>query len=113
MDAPFRLDDWQVQPQLDRISGPAGDVHLQPKAMQVLLCLARRAPAVVTKDELFPDVWQGVFVTDEALTYVIWELRKALGDDARRPRFIETIPKRGYPLLRSPSFEEDPVASEL
>jgi tetratricopeptide (TPR) repeat protein len=81
--------------------------------MQVLLCLARRAPAVVTKDELFRDVWQGVFVTDEALTFVIWELRKALGDDARRPRFIETIPKRGYRLIGSPSFEEGPVASEL
>jgi tetratricopeptide (TPR) repeat protein len=81
--------------------------------MQVLVCLARRAPAVVTKDELFRDVWQGVFVTDEALTYVIWELRKALGDDARRPRFIETIPKRGYRLLGLPGSEEDPVASEL
>lgn len=112
MDTPFRLDEWQVQPQLGRISGPVGCVHLQPKAMQVLVCLARRAPEVVTKEALFRDVWQGVFVSDEALTYVIWELRKALGDDAKRPRFIETVPKRGYRLIGSPCWDEGPVASE-
>lgn len=113
MNAPFRLADWEVRPQLDRISGPAGDVHLQPKAMRVLVYLAWRAPDVVTKEQLFQDVWEGTFVSDEALTYVIWELRKALGDDAKRPRFIETIPKRGYRLIGSPCFEESPPADEL
>jgi DNA-binding winged helix-turn-helix (wHTH) protein len=56
--------------------------------MHLLSCLARHAPDVVTKEQIFREVWEGAFVTDEALTFVIWELRKALGDDAKRPRFI-------------------------
>ncbi len=112
MDTRFRLGEWQVQPRLGRLSGPEGEVHLQPKAMQVLVCLARRSPDLVTKEELFRDVWQGVFVSDEALTYVIWELRKALGDDAKRPRFIETVPKKGYRLIASPCFEEGAVTGD-
>lgn len=112
MDMPFRVGAWQVKPQLDRISGPAGDVHLQPKAMHLLSCLARHAPDVVTKEQIFREVWEGAFVTDEALTFVIWELRKALGDDAKRPRFIETVPKKGYRFIGSPCFEEEARSNE-
>jgi len=112
MDAPFRVGAWQVQPQLDRISGPAGDVHLQPKAMHLLSCLARHAPEVVTKEQIFREVWGGAFVSDEALTFVIWELRKALGDDAKRPRFIETVPKKGYRFIGSPCFDEGSAGND-
>jgi hypothetical protein len=74
--------------------------------MGVLVCLARRAPEVVTKEELFQEVWDGAFVTEGVLTYVISGLRKALGDDARSPSFIETIPTKGYRLVAPPRFEE-------
>ena len=67
--------------------------------MDVLVCLAERAGKTVTKDEVFASVWSGQFVTESALARCIAELRQTLGDDARRPRFIETIPKRGYRLL--------------
>jgi DNA-binding winged helix-turn-helix (wHTH) protein len=106
MEAPFRLGDWLVQPQLNRILTADGEIQLQPKAMEVLVYLARRPAEVVTKDQLFRDVWAGVFVTDEALTYVIWELRKALTDDAKQPRFIQTVSKKGYRLIAPVSFDD-------
>jgi TolB-like protein/DNA-binding winged helix-turn-helix (wHTH) protein len=74
-------------------------VQVEPKVMEVLLCLARRAGRVVTKDELVREVWEGRFVSDDVVWRSVRELRRALGDEARAPRFIETIPKRGYRLL--------------
>jgi TolB-like protein/DNA-binding winged helix-turn-helix (wHTH) protein len=74
-------------------------VQVEPKVMEVLVCLARRAGRVVTKDELVREVWEGRFVSDDVVWRSVRELRRALGDEARAPRFIETIPKRGYRLL--------------
>ncbi len=67
--------------------------------MQVLSCLARHAPEVVSKQRLMREVWGDAFVTDEVLSHAIWELRKALGDEAKSPRYIQTIAKKGYRLL--------------
>ena len=74
--------------------------------MQLLVYLAEHAGAIVTKEAIIRDVWDGAFVTDEALTYSIFEARKALGDDARRPRFIQTVPRKGYRLI-APVSEDD------
>jgi DNA-binding winged helix-turn-helix (wHTH) protein/tetratricopeptide (TPR) repeat protein/TolB-like protein len=76
-------------------------VPLQPQPFQVLVELLSRPGEIVTKDELMQSVWQGAFVTDEALTYAIWEVRKALGDDAKNPAFIQTVPRRGYRFIAS------------
>jgi TolB-like protein/Tfp pilus assembly protein PilF len=67
--------------------------------MEVLLCLARHAGETVVKETLFQAVWPDTFVTDDVLTHAILELRRAFDDDARKPRIIETIPKRGYRLV--------------
>jgi len=58
--------------------------------------LVERAGEVVSKDELFRVVWLDTVVSDSALTSCIQELRRALGDDAQRPQFIETLHRRGY-----------------
>jgi TolB-like protein/DNA-binding winged helix-turn-helix (wHTH) protein/Tfp pilus assembly protein PilF len=79
--------------------GAPAAVQVEPKVMEVLVCLARRAGRVVTKDELVREVWEGRFVSDDVVWRSVRELRRALGDEARAPRFIETIPKRGYRLL--------------
>src|SRR5260221_11030219 len=71
-------------------------VHLTPKSLVFLRALAERAGEVVTKDELLNQVWPQVVVTDASLATCIQELRKALRDDARRPRYIETVHRRGY-----------------
>ena len=67
--------------------------------MEVLQELYRKRGKVVTKDDLIEAVWKRFAVTDHAVTVVISDLRSALGDDSRNPRFIETIPKRGYRLI--------------
>jgi DNA-binding winged helix-turn-helix (wHTH) protein/predicted ATPase len=75
--------------------------RLTPRAAAVLHALAERAQQLVTKQELFDRVWAGRVVGDDALTSCIQELRGALKDDARRPRYIETRHRRGYRLLVS------------
>src|SRR5262249_18424560 len=74
-------------------------VKLTPRAAAVLCYLAERAQELVTKQDLIERVWSGMAVGDDALTSCIQELRGALGDNARRPRFIETLHRRGYRFM--------------
>lgn len=67
--------------------------------MDVLVHLASRPGTVVSRDELVAAVWDGLEVTDGAVTRSVGAIRKALGDDARRPQYLATVPKRGYRLL--------------
>ncbi len=97
----FIIGDWRVEPArgcLVAASNPALEVRLEPKAMQVLLALAERRGEVLAKEELIEAVWQGAFVGDQVLVNAVWELRRALGDDSKRGRYIQTIPRRGYRL---------------
>jgi DNA-binding winged helix-turn-helix (wHTH) protein len=71
------------------------EVKLLPRAAAVLQVLAERAQELVTKQELLDLVWGGMAVGEDALTSCIQELRQTLGDDSRRPRYIETRYRRG------------------
>ncbi len=99
-----------------RREGQAPELQrVEPKVAEVLVHLARRAGQVVSRDELLNAVWPGVVVGDDALTQAVIKLRKALGDDARRPSYIETLAKRGYRLIAPvapclPGATEEPVA---
>ncbi|MGH9320185.1 MAG: winged helix-turn-helix domain-containing protein [Vicinamibacteria bacterium] len=99
MKSAFYLGKWRVEPHRNALVDGVREVKIEPRAMQLLVYLADHAGATVTKEAILRDVWDGVFVTDEALTYSIWEARKALGDDARRPEFIQTVPRKGYRLI--------------
>lgn len=88
---PFVLD--PVRGTLTREGEP---VPLTPRAMDVLDYLARRPGRLVTKAELLDAAWAGTFVGDGALKVCIREIRKALGDDAKRPAYVETAHRRGY-----------------
>jgi TolB-like protein/DNA-binding winged helix-turn-helix (wHTH) protein len=92
-------DSHQVEPSLNRVTGPAGTIRLEPKVMQVLVLLAAHPGQVVAKERLMATVWPDAFVTDDVLTRAISELRRVFGDDAKEPRFIQTIPKSGYRLI--------------
>ena len=74
-------------------------VELNGRYLDALALLVSEAGALVSKDRFMDEVWRGVPVTDEALTQCIRTLRKQLGDDATRPRFIETVPKHGYRFI--------------
>lgn len=73
--------------------------RLTPKAAALLMALLEGAPGLVTKEQLLDRVWGGRAISDEALTSCILELRRALDDDARNPRYIETRHRRGYRLM--------------
>jgi adenylate cyclase len=99
----FRVGAWLVTPGQNSISCRGTTVRLEPKVMEVLLCLARQAGETLSKETLLRTVWPGIVVTDDVLTRCVAELRRAFEDDAREPRIIQTIPKRGYRLLATVS----------
>ena len=98
-DAPFQLADWSVDPSSGTVTRGETSVRLEPKVMEVLLQLVERPGETLSKDQLIDAVWPDSFVGEAALSRCISELRRALGDDARNPRYVETLPKRGYRLL--------------
>ncbi len=110
MENEFQVGVWTALPHSNRLVGVDDvEVKLEPKAMQVLSCLADNAGDVVAKSDLLEMVWNGTFVTEDVLANSIWEIRKAMGDDARSPRFIQTVPKRGYRLIAEVSDNSGPV----
>jgi TolB-like protein/Tfp pilus assembly protein PilF len=113
----FRLGPFEVVPQRNRIAGPGGETRVEPKTMAVLLELAAAAGGTVDRESLIRAVWPRGFVTDDVLTRCVGQLRKALGDSARTPRFLETVPKTGYRLVapvrpRTQTTPEQPPAGE-
>jgi len=85
--------------------------RITPKAFEVLLFLAQNGNRVVSKQEIFDRVWGDSFVTDNALTRVIREVRQVLEDDADSPTYIETVPKRGYRFLMPVELVEETVTN--
>lgn len=95
----FTVGDWTVEPDLLEVRRGADRQRLEPKVMALLVCLADRAPNVVSRDEILEEVWEGRSVVDETVTRAVSLLRQAFGDTVRKPRYIETIPTKGYRLL--------------
>ena len=82
-----------------RLAREGQQIPLSPKIIDLLLYLAARPSALVSKDELFRALWPDVAVTDNALTQAISELRQALGDDPAKPRYVQTVARRGYRFI--------------
>ena len=99
MQGDFRLGQWLVCPKLNTVQADGRAIRLEPKFVQVLVCLAERPGEVVSKEELIRNVWKDTFVTDDVLTRAVSELRRALGDDAKQPRLIETVARSGYRVI--------------
>jgi DNA-binding winged helix-turn-helix (wHTH) protein len=88
---PFRVGDWIVDPDTGRLLRDNTEIKLEPKVMQVLLCLAQTPGKVVSRETLENRVWTGTVVGYDAISGSIIKLRKALGDDTRNPRYIVKI----------------------
>jgi adenylate cyclase len=95
----MKIGDWTCEPALNQLSAGDKSVRLEPKAMAVLVHLAERPGEVVSREALLAAAWPGVVVSDDALTQVVIKLRKALGDAAEKPAYIQTISKKGYRLV--------------
>jgi len=107
---PFRLGDCDVDPSTCRIRHGGETVKLQPQAFEVLNYLIGRSGQVASREDIEEAVWAGKTVGYDALTGTMFKLRKALGDDTKQPRLIETIPKKGYRLLVSPQPTTELIA---
>lgn len=102
--------DYRFEIESGRLWLGAQEIRLTPKASTVLQVLVTRAGKPVSKEHLFASVWSDTVVSDDALTSCIRELRKALADDARQPRFIETRHRRGYRFIAPLSATATAVA---
>ena len=95
----FRFERFVLDPADRQLRRDEAPVELNARYLDALALLVREAGKLVSKDRFLEEVWRGVPVTDEALTQCIKTLRRQLGDDAARPRFIETVPKHGYRFI--------------
>ncbi len=112
MAAKYRWDDFVIDLDAFRLERGGVPLALEPKAFNLLALLIQRPGHVFTKQEIFERLWPGTAVTDHALTRVIAQLRRVLGDEARDGRYIETVPTRGYrwlPLIEK--IDDAPLAA--
>lgn len=108
----LRFESFELDPANRQLLRHGVPVELGSRYFDALMLLAERQGKLVTKDEFMGAVWQGIPVTDEALTQCIRTLRRTLDDDASNPRFIQTVPKHGYRFIGSPSATEQATISQ-
>jgi adenylate cyclase len=96
---PFFVGDFEVDPATHSIGKDGRSVKLEPRTMELLLYLVHRPGTVVSREELEQEVWKGMVVGYDALNNSVAKLRKAFNDDPKNPRFIHTVPKKGYRLI--------------
>jgi len=114
LESVYYLGDQRIEPARCAILAAEGEIRVEPRVMDVLVLMIAHAGQVVTREEFINTVWNGTFVSDEVLSRCIYRLRQSLGDDTRKPRFIETVSKRGYrliaPVRRTATVVESPPA---
>ena len=106
----FELGPWTVIPDRGLLRQGSVEVHLEPMVMDVLMVLAGHQGNVVTRDQLVDAVWDSRFIGDDVIVAKIATLRQKLGDHARDPKYIETVPRRGYRLMMPVKLPEAPEA---
>jgi DNA-binding winged helix-turn-helix (wHTH) protein len=87
------------------------EIHLSPKAFDLLCRLIERTPRVVEKAELLGQIWPDTFVVDTNLNVLIGEIRRAMSDDARQPRYVRTVHGVGYAFCGDARDVQEPTAS--
>lgn len=111
--APFRVGGCLVEPAWNRIVRDGQAVKLEPRVMRLLTVLAAAPGRPLRRQQLLDSVWPDVTVNEEALSRAVSQLRRALGDDPKAPRFVQTVHKGGYCLIapvEAAEAAEAPVA---
>ncbi|MCS6947322.1 MAG: tetratricopeptide repeat protein, partial [Steroidobacteraceae bacterium] len=101
----FRVGEWRVDAARDVIADGTTEIKLEPRTTRLLCVLAERAGAVVSAEELLQRVWPGLVVSQHSVYQGIASLRRALRDDGEAPRYIETVPRKGYRLIAAVQFD--------
>ncbi len=110
----FKIGEWIIEPELDRVKNGSDQISLQPQVMQLLVFLAQHQGEVISIDEMIESVWQGKPMTSGSVYNSLNAIRKAFDDNPKQPRYIETIPTKGYRLITPVSFiEADIVATNV
>lgn len=99
--APFMLGPWRVEPDSGRLSSDDTEMTLEPQLLSLLVILAREPGLVMSRDRLEAALWPDTVVGEDTLARTVSRLRRALGDSAQAPRYVETLPKRGYRLIET------------
>lgn len=110
-DSVYRIGDAQVHVAARSVHLNGESHRLRPKNFELLVFLIQRRGQIVTKGELLREVWPDVAVTENSLVKCVRELRKALGDDLRNPRHLQSVPKVGYQLVGA--VEEEPAVTSV
>ena len=105
----YRFGEFELEPRERRLRRFGQPLALTPKAFDMLVLLVRHAGHIQSKDELMSALWPRGFVDEATLTNHVWQIRRALGDTAKTPQYVETVPKRGYRFLAEVS--RDPGVS--
>jgi TolB-like protein/DNA-binding winged helix-turn-helix (wHTH) protein len=120
----FQVADWYVDVDANRIQRldepehehrndtDSQDIKLEGKVMSLLVYLARNQGNVISREQLEAEVWSDRVISYDALTSCITRLRKVLGDDSRNPVYIETVPKKGYRLIATVTWDDLMVEDE-
>jgi TolB-like protein len=106
----IRVADLRVDPALDEVCKDGRTIKLEPKAMQLLVCLAESAGEVLSVEELLDRVWKDVVVSHDSVYAAVAALRRILGDDPKNPKYIANVVRRGYRLIAPVSPWVDPPA---
>ena len=104
-----RFGEFTFDSEARRLIRRGGDVHLSPKAFDLLRLLIEHRPNVIDKGALHAQIWPRTFVVDATLSVLVAELRRALADNAREPRFIRTVHALGYSFCGDASSLEAPA----
>ena len=109
----FYLGDVFIEPLNGQVTGPGISAHLTPKASEVLLQLSKTPGSLVSRDALLAKVWGEGQGSPEALSHAVSEIRHALHDDPGNPRYIQTLPRRGYRLIPEPRFPDEQAPNNV
>ena len=108
----LQIDQWLADRKTNTLRDGSISKKIEPKTMDVLFLLMSRSGEVLSKDEIMGSIWKDTVVGEDTLARAISMLRKAFDDDPKKPRFIETIPKRGYRFLKKPQAQQKPTEKQ-
>jgi DNA-binding winged helix-turn-helix (wHTH) protein/predicted Zn-dependent protease len=92
----IRFGSFQIDPRTWLLTSDGRAIELSPRLVEILGFIVSRGGEIVTKDELLEKFWPGVHIAENTLTRAIADIRKAIGDDAAAPKYLETASRRGY-----------------
>jgi transcriptional activator of cad operon len=111
---PLRIGDWRLDPQTGQLARGGQVERLEARTLRLLQYLANRPGETVSVEELLDNVWAGVVVTQDSVYQAVTALRRLLGDDAKNPRYIATVPRLGYRLVAPVgAWSDGPAAADL